>query len=67
LVWILLRSPFRHCKQNKRTRILQCVYAGVWLSFSRHSPNWRVVKKFYSPSQKKTGQKYRQESVRGEK
>jgi hypothetical protein len=23
----------------------------MWLSFSRHSPNWRVVKNFHSPSQ----------------
>jgi hypothetical protein len=31
----------------------------VWISFSRHSPNWRVVQYFHSPSHKTTGQKYR--------
>jgi hypothetical protein len=32
---------------------------GVWVSFSRHLPNWRVVQNYYSPSQETTGQKYR--------
>jgi hypothetical protein len=27
--------------------------------FSRHSPNWRGVQYLHSPSQKTTGQKYR--------
>jgi hypothetical protein len=26
--------------------------SGVWISFSRHSPNWRVVKNCHSTSQK---------------
>jgi hypothetical protein len=35
-----------------------CIYfRGVKISFSRHSPNWRVVQLFYLPSQKTTGQK----------
>jgi hypothetical protein len=33
--------------------------AGVWISFSRHSPKWQVVRNFYSPNQKTTGEKYR--------
>jgi hypothetical protein len=27
-------------------------HSGVWISFSRHSPKWRVVKNFHLPSQK---------------
>jgi hypothetical protein len=29
--------------------------SGVWLRFSRHLPNWRVVQYCHSPSQKSTG------------
>jgi hypothetical protein len=43
-----------HCGE-----ILYCDKTGVWINFSRHSPNCRVVKYFYSPSQKTTGQKFR--------
>jgi hypothetical protein len=39
--------------------IIIIVETGVWISFSRHSPNWRVVRNFYSPNPKTTGQKYR--------
>jgi hypothetical protein len=28
--------------------------AGVEIRFSRHSPDWRVTQKFYSPNQRKT-------------
>jgi hypothetical protein len=40
---------------------------GVWMSFSRHSPTWRVVQFFHSPSQKTTGQNYSKDQFRGEK
>jgi hypothetical protein len=33
--------------------------AGVWIRFSRHSPNWRAVRNVHSPTQKTTGPKYR--------
>jgi hypothetical protein len=33
--------------------------AGMWISFSRRSQNWRVVPIYYSPSQETTGKKYR--------
>jgi hypothetical protein len=39
----------------------------VWLSFSRHSPNWRVDQHFHSPRQKTTGQKYRKRQQKGKK
>jgi hypothetical protein len=32
--------------------------SGVGISFSRHSPNWRVVQNFNSPKQKTTGPMY---------
>jgi hypothetical protein len=35
--------------------------------FSRHSPNWRVVQYFHSPSPKTTGQKYRMGQWDGKK
>jgi hypothetical protein len=40
---------------------------GVWISFSGHSPNWRVVQNFHSPGQKTTGQKYRKGKWEGKK
>jgi hypothetical protein len=43
------------------------LFAGVWISFSRHSPNWRVVQYFHSPSQKTTSQKYRKGQWEGKK
>jgi hypothetical protein len=43
---------------KKRTKVVS-VYPGVWISFSRHTPNWRVVKKLNSPSKKTTGPIYR--------
>jgi hypothetical protein len=46
---------------------LRCFSAGVWISFSKHSPNWQVVKHFHSPSQKTTGQKYRKGQWEGQK
>jgi hypothetical protein len=42
-------------------------HTGVWTSFSRHMPNWRVVQYFHSSSQKTTGQKYRKGQWEGEK
>jgi hypothetical protein len=39
----------------------------VWISFSRHSPNWRVDHYFHLSRQKPTGQKYRKVSERGKK
>jgi hypothetical protein len=41
--------------------------SGVWIRFSRHSPNWRVVQYFHTPSQKTTGQKYRKGKREGKK
>jgi hypothetical protein len=35
--------------------------AGVWVSFSRHSPNWVAVQNYFSPSQETTGPKYRKD------
>jgi hypothetical protein len=37
------------------------IIPGVWISFSKHSPNWRVVPSYYSPSQETTGPKYRKD------
>jgi hypothetical protein len=38
---------------------------GVWRTFSRHSPNWRIVQYFHSPKQKTTGRNIEQVSERG--
>jgi hypothetical protein len=43
-----------------------CILTGVWVSLSRHSPNWQVVQYLHSPSRKITDQKYR-EGKRGKK
>jgi hypothetical protein len=40
-------------------KMLQMHKKGVWIGFSWHSPNWRVVPNYYSPSQETTGPKYR--------
>jgi hypothetical protein len=49
-----------HCSTSEST-------AGVWISFSRHSPNWRVVQYFHLPKKHKTtSQKYRK-TQRGKK
>jgi hypothetical protein len=33
--------------------------AGMWISFLKQLPNWRVEQYFYLPRQKTTGHKYR--------
>jgi hypothetical protein len=45
-----LSSVFVHHGVIARTSVC----AGVGVSFSRHSPNWRVVQNFHSPKQKAT-------------
>jgi hypothetical protein len=60
-------STFRYLQQNRvetqsfhqKRRRVDIHATGVWISFLKHSPNWRVDQNFYSPRQKTTGQKYR--------
>jgi hypothetical protein len=42
-------------------------HSGVGISFSRHSPIWRVGQYFHSPSQKTAGQNIGRVSERGKK
>jgi hypothetical protein len=53
-------------KSSLNVSIFSLSYRGV-LSFLRHSPKWRVVHYFHSPSQKTTGQKYRKGKWEGGK
>jgi hypothetical protein len=49
----------KHMPERMHVNTHTHTQTGVWISFSRHSPNWRAVKDFHSLSQKTTGPIYR--------
>jgi hypothetical protein len=64
LNWLKIKSTQQDAFSILRTTLAKLSTflirtSGVWISFSRHSPNWRVVKNFHSPSQKTIGSIYK--------
>jgi hypothetical protein len=53
----IVSSPLQNIHYYYNLTYMPICLTGVWISFSRHSPKWRVVQYFHLASQKTTGQK----------